>query len=341
MLVGAAVAKHLLDLGQTDRGTEILRATVAAARELPGRGRGGVARVRLASLLARTDQEAAKDLVRGVGLKSESPPLWLLLDLAAELASWHPVRSEQIVKSLPPTMGVSRALPRICHAMTARDYTRARQVLDRVDVPTDPFARSYALGVMALAAAQADKTLAERLLREAFADLAQRASQGISGPNHQDAATIGSLLLPVAERISPDLVEEILWEALSFRRERGGDRTLMGRDWFDPALALFLSRYDRAAAGVLYEPLAARFGAEPSKGLDARSAALGGRGDRSGRRHTPGRSLAGRKPHAERQPTARLERRTLDRACHLAGPGSIQEVGLRRGGDPRALGCGK
>ena len=100
------------------------------------------------------------------------------------------------------------------------------------------YARPYTLGMMALALAGRDKPSAERLLREAFNDLQRRAIEGRIGLNSQDAAAVGAALLPVAEQISPGLVDEFLWEALSFRNDATGGEPSSRRTSFDASLAL-------------------------------------------------------------------------------------------------------
>ncbi len=69
--------------------------------------------------------------------------------------------------------------------------------------------------------------------------------------------SIAGVLLPVAERIDPGLVDEYLWRSLAMRRPKpwetsAGDRSAQG----DVPLAMMLARYDRTIARSLVEPLA-------------------------------------------------------------------------------------
>ena len=68
----AAVSEHLLDLGETQRASEILRATQATAGELPTEGWGGYARGSFAEELCQIDPGRRWSLSRG---SAKSRPL--------------------------------------------------------------------------------------------------------------------------------------------------------------------------------------------------------------------------------------------------------------------------
>jgi hypothetical protein len=241
------------------------------ARPLSGEWEDGQARVHLAAALADDDPETARELVRSVGLKSGPGQTRQLVELAAELASWHPVRAEQLIRGAGTSQFVDSALPRILHAMAGRFPQRARRLLESPGVGADPLVRAYSLGMIALAAAPKDPALGKRCLRDAIDELPRDEDQRAPGTARQDAASVTMALLPVAEAVWPDLVEETFWHALSLRIPRGPDNSPNSRGWRDPVLALLTTRYDRVAARVYYQPLADRFGPLLRVGLDGTS----------------------------------------------------------------------
>ncbi|HEX7378697.1 MAG TPA: hypothetical protein VF278_16370, partial [Pirellulales bacterium] len=104
-----------------------------------------------------------------------------------------------------------------------------------------------------------DAARATELLHEAFVLLEQAAADGV-GASETSAhpAVLAAALLPVAERIDPALVERCFWRALAMR----SPRPLRPGEQLNAAvvpgvLAIFISRYDRAAARVLAQPVAA------------------------------------------------------------------------------------
>ena len=78
VLALAAVSEHLLDLGETQRATQLLRANQGTARELPTEGWGGYARGSFAEELCQIDPGAAHGACQGgrpkVDLITRSPP---------------------------------------------------------------------------------------------------------------------------------------------------------------------------------------------------------------------------------------------------------------------------
>lgn len=261
VLVVAAVAEHLLDLGEVPKATALLRETEPTARQLAADDRGDYARGTFAEELAQVDPDRALALVKNLRREGQTFPDRHHLNIAQELASRDPARAEAILRDLKPSFALSRSLPRICHAMAPKDLDCARNLLNLVDDPIDSFARPYALGMMALAIAKSDRVEAEKLLREAFVDLRRRGEEGRIGLNSQDVPTVAGTLVPVAESIDPGLVPEFLWRAVSFRKPEVNQDAVgpTHRAWFDAMLGLLVARYDRNAAGILIDPVASRF----------------------------------------------------------------------------------
>jgi hypothetical protein len=75
----------------------------------------------------------------------------------------------------------------------------------------------------------------------------------------ESAPAIAAWLLPVAERVAPDLCGELFWRSLALRRPRPRRNGLDDRvERTDIELAKLLSRYDRETARALLEPLIAK-----------------------------------------------------------------------------------
>ncbi len=253
------VAEHYLDLGEVEKGKKLLRLTRSAAVALPKEGWGGYARGSFAEELAQVDAAAAIELIEGVG---ENPiPDRHRINMVKELAGRDPARAEALLATLKQPDILARNLPGLCYAMARKDPERARRIADRdlgkgPNAQALPFARSYALGMIALALADSDKPRASRFLGEAFAalnPLAAEGRRGSGGLEIQDAAIVAAAMVPVAERIDPALVSEFFWRAASFRSTSRPRMDQAGLP--DAALALLLARYDRDAAMVLLAPV--------------------------------------------------------------------------------------
>jgi hypothetical protein len=270
------VAEHYLDLGELEKGTKLLRLTRSAAVALPKQGWGGYARGSFAEELAQVDPEAALDLIEGVG--DQPIPDRHRINLVKELAGRDPARAEALLATLKEPDILARNLPGLCYAMARKDPDRARRLADRDlgkgnDAQAQPFARPYALGMIALALAESDRARAARVLDEAFRALKPLAAEGRRGfQDMQDAATVAAALVPVAERIGPALVPEFFWRAAALRapsKPQMRDATLP-----DTLLALLLARYDREAAMVLLAPLLDRRPIPKDNGVSGLALAL-------------------------------------------------------------------
>ncbi len=258
-LVVAGVVRRLLDLGESDRGTKLLDEFLPAARALPKTEWGGYARGSFGEQLVRIDPDAAIELIAGVG----DPPYLdrHRLRVIRNLAVNDLARAEALLNTLENPDLLAHQLARVAHPMARKDPERARRLCDR-DLGTGtnatalPFARPYAIGMVALAVADTDKPRALRYLDEAFKTLkplAARGLRGTSGIEVQSAAAVAAALLPAAERIDPMLVQEYFWRAAALRDpSRPGTANGVAPD---AALALLLARYDREAAMVLLAPL--------------------------------------------------------------------------------------
>lgn len=246
------IAERYLDLGETAKGTEVLRAALPAARALPDAQAGLAARRAFGEVLERVAPADAADLVRGHRVWLNRNALGERLPRAARLAGRDPARLEASLASvLDP-----RWLPTLCLAMARKDPDRARRVADHRlgEGNQAPFARPYAIGMIAMALADTDKPRATRYLHEAFAALKPLAAgRRRGGLDAQDAATVAAAMLPVAERIDPALVPEFFWRAVSFRGPSRPRQDFVARP--EAVLAMLLARYDREVAMMVLDPL--------------------------------------------------------------------------------------
>jgi hypothetical protein len=72
-----------------------------------------------------------------------------------------------------------------------------------------------------------------------------------------EITSIAGVLLPVAERVDPGLVDEYLWRSLAMRQPNPWETLPRGRHAeADVQLAMMLARYDRAIARSLIESFA-------------------------------------------------------------------------------------
>lgn len=256
----ARVAERLLDLGETERATRLLREGQAVARELPNAAWAGFAKGAFAEELAQVDLAAALALCKDL-----SDPLEFDRhhgNIAHELASKDPAEAERVlamvVKQQPSRREYSAT--RVCYRMARVDLPRARRIAGTIE---DPIQRAFTLGVMAQALADRDKRAASRLLAEAFDELGHASDAGL-GTTAESPAVVGASLLPAVEATDPTRVSEYLWRSLAFRpptpvdqaREAATAQAVV-------TVAMRLARYDRDLARMLLEPFARREGRSP------------------------------------------------------------------------------
>ncbi len=247
----ARVADRLLDLGETDRATQLLAEAQPLAEALPRNASGALPRAEFAEALARVDPAKALALTEDLVDPGEFDRC--RLKIARRLASRQPGRVVDVLDSLRDPRSLIGALAGLCHALAPVDPALARQLIARARTD-DTCLRPYALGMMALAVSSSDKPSATAWLREAFDRLGQVAASGSpsAGIAH-DPSAVAAALLPVAERIDPKLVPELFWRAVSFHANRPGADPRS-----DAVLALLLARYDRSVALAFFQPVADR-----------------------------------------------------------------------------------
>jgi Carboxypeptidase regulatory-like domain len=261
LLLLGQVAEGFLDLGQADRGRALLREGEAIAKQLPKGGWVAYARGAFAEELVQIDPDAAlaltKDLSNAFEFNRHHG------NIAHELAGRDPARSEQVLAIVKDRNQRDQYTVRVVYRMAPLDLERARRLAGTI---SDDALKGYALGIMALRLIEAGKDSARLVLAGAYESLerSSRVNQEKSRSLY-DITSIAAVLLPVAERIDPALVDEYLWRSLAMRQPEPWDTGPNDRGAYaDVMLAMVLARYDRAIARSLVEPLARGVGSAPA-----------------------------------------------------------------------------
>ena len=251
LLLMGQVAEQFLDLGQTERGRTLLREGEALAKQLPRAGWVGYARGAFAEELVQIDVEAAlaltKDLADARGFDRHHG------NIAHELAGRDPAQSERVLAMVKDRLQRDLYSVRVVYRMAPLDLARARRLAVSIN---DECLKGYALGMMALRLSEAGKDTAREVLEGAYESL-ERSSRGspANSSSLYNTTSIAGVLLPVAERIDPGLVDEYLWRSLAMRQPKPWETNPSGgNEYANLQLAMMLARYDRPIARSLVEP---------------------------------------------------------------------------------------
>jgi hypothetical protein len=276
VIMRGQIARRLIELGQKEKATKLLRDGQTAAKTLAVVDMEGYARATLADELAAIDLPAALELIKG--LTDGGEYCRHHGNIAHKIAGVNPAESQRILGLIGVrekenndrvSFAIDQYAPRVCYRMAAVDLKRAKQIASAM---TDACQKAQAHAVMAQALAKTQPAAARELLDRAFAVLEEPKSGKDSSDSRHDFAAVAASLLPIAEMIDPQLVDEFLWRAISLRRRLDGseepgrpDRPRGDRpDVPDVRLALMLARYDRAMAAALFAPHATRLPTDTS-----------------------------------------------------------------------------
>jgi hypothetical protein len=261
LLLMGQVAERFLDLGQADRGRALLREGEALAKQLPKAGFVGYARGAFAEELVQIDFDAALALIKDLADAGEFDRHHG--NIAHELAGRDPARAERVLAMVKDRFERDRYTVPVVYRMAPLDLDRARRLVGSVG---DDGLRAYALGMIALRLAETGKDSAREVLESAYETLDRSCRAGPAKSNSRYyIAPMATVLLPVAERIDPGLVDECLWRALAMRQPKPWeDDSDLQLAYADVQRAMLLARYDRAIARSLIEPLARRTGPIPA-----------------------------------------------------------------------------
>ncbi|WP_435007318.1 hypothetical protein P12x_004645 [Tundrisphaera lichenicola] len=243
------VVSRMMALGELDRASRLLNQSSSLVESLPLANLGGRARATFAEVLAKVEPDRAQDLAGEL----IDPDLFnrCHLNLAGAIAEHNPARASEILGRLRAPAALRDSLPSICHAMARVDPDRAHRLALRVRSDA-PCVSAYSLGMMALAVADVKKSEATAWLRESFDLLAGRAASPLpSSETTQVPAAVAAALLPVVERVDPNLVPEFFWRAVSFHKPSVENQA-------EATFAMLLARYDRSTGLAFLESLVSR-----------------------------------------------------------------------------------
>jgi hypothetical protein len=259
--MSASAAERLFDLGEVARARQILADAENDAKPLFADGPAQYAFLHLALAAAHEDGDRAIDWLA----KSGFYLTWHGGRVAAGLLPDHPQRAVEAwklvveaIRKKPGRTGIEyRAASEFCYRLALVDRALAEQVAADAD---EAILRFRKKGAILLALAETQPAEARRLLAVLVREELPQVSieEGWLLPQ-ESAPAIAAWLIPVAERIDPDLCGELFWRSLALRLPRPR------RDGFnnhaersDIQLARLLGRYDRGIARALLEPLSAK-----------------------------------------------------------------------------------
>jgi hypothetical protein len=262
----ARIADRWFDLGDFDRGAKLAREAQSRAEALTqaqaGNPRGFLfpdPGDDLALALARVDLPSALKRLEGPG-KNSYQLSRLRTGIAQRIAATNLAEARRIVGLIQDDW--QRSARRVaCFRMAAKDLPAARALAAE---DHDPMVEALLPAIAARARAESDPNGARALLRESVERLRKL---GESTPGQPSPAVALARLLPLAARIDPDRAPDDFWLALARRPPlmplpdpaQTHLLTQVRQQYLDRAeLAVLVARYDRAAAEVVFAPVAAR-----------------------------------------------------------------------------------
>ncbi|MDR3621780.1 MAG: hypothetical protein P4L85_20675 [Paludisphaera borealis] len=251
----ARIADRRLDLGDVDRGSALVREVQALAEKNRGPNFPDPSND-LAPALARVDSAAALKLLEGPA-KHPYDLDRLRVEIAKRIAATDPAEARRILGMIQENTRWS-ARHAICSRMAAKDLPAARALAAEAG---DSMLAAVLPAFAARALADSDPHAARELLFESVEKLGKLDQIQAAQPA---PAVVLARLVPLAVRLDPDRAPSCLWLALSRRPP------LPAREWAPmmpdglqryvslAELAALTARYDRAAAEVVFAPVAAR-----------------------------------------------------------------------------------
>jgi hypothetical protein len=259
----ASAADRLFQLGEDARARQILAEAEAIAEPFFAAPDAQYASVLLALAAAHDDTDRAIDWLDKSGgylrMHGGRVAAALLPDRPERAVEvWNRIAAANRENQSRTTQGLEyRAPADFCYRLALVDRSLAEQIAADADEAVVRFREKGAV-ISALAETQPAEAsrLLEALVREELPLLPVEESRRLP---FESAPAIAAWLLPVAERVAPDLCRELFWRSLSLRLPRPRQDDL--NDQFESTdfqLAKLLARYDRDKARTLLEPSAGR-----------------------------------------------------------------------------------
>ncbi|HEV3341656.1 MAG TPA: carboxypeptidase-like regulatory domain-containing protein [Pirellulales bacterium] len=261
----ALVAAGLSDTGDEHGAAQIMSEAEKIAEQLPPARTFGSVFYFLAYHLAKRDPARAQTWLDKI--KDDNAYTIEAGQVAARLVPEHPAAAEEVWNRASGRADGERRpgqlplrsiqMADFCYGMAGVDLVRA----ERLAREGEPF-RVRGLGAAALRLAESDPAAARKLLQGIVRDELPRATADAEFKPFEyllAAPITAAWILPIAERIDPQLGRECFWRSLALRpprprRDKLDDEVAS----IDIALTMMLGRYDREVARELLAPLVAR-----------------------------------------------------------------------------------
>ena len=284
----AFVAEGLFAADDATAANTIVAECEQTALALPNSGFSASARAPLAFALAREKPRQAVDWLEGI--KDVYYELFCG-QLAIRLLSREPDLAEEIwVRAIERSrQGHDNVIawwrypqtPDFCYLMAGIDHERAERLARGSEIE---FLRLRGLAAVAEAVRETDISNARKIVTSIVRDELSRLPAGVEPSDLQRLPPFNAAwMLPIVERLDPELGRECLWRALALKlpRRRRDHLNDEYAEW--DGLAEMLARYDRGIARFLLEPNVARLPALSRASISARKSqhdlnVLGARG---------------------------------------------------------------
>ncbi|HVW37053.1 MAG TPA: carboxypeptidase regulatory-like domain-containing protein, partial [Pirellulales bacterium] len=263
----ASVAERLFGLGEVEPARQILveaedlvkpliadtavqyaalRLALAAAQDDPNRALGWLDQAGM--YVGRSDSLAVKFLPNR---PQQAVEIWKRVVAAnrKERLSWV----DRVGHPLPIQVREYRAAAEFCYHLALANRALAEPIAAEAE---DEAMRFWQKGAVILALAETEPAEAREqltsLVREELPQFRDEDSQVLPP---MSAPAVAVWLLPIAEKVAPELCRELFWRSLALRLPRRRDHLQGEIEVSDIELAKLLGRYDREIARALLEPL--------------------------------------------------------------------------------------
>jgi hypothetical protein len=259
--LAAVIAKQCLDLGERDRA----RLVIQAGKTIfdPTTRAGGPYQTHFPAQLARLEPVQAREWLQKLP-KSRSTDAEIA-EIAAALATDDPAEAERVFNLRDgtadqfPSHGSTMQL---CRRLARVDPPRARRVAASVLGQGE---RICAWAFVALGLADKGNPEASEALDHAIQEIDRLRESGpdpnpipmVGGVRLMYATNPAAVILPVVERAAPDRLADVFWRAVALHPRLESDREDRLQSSYIGFECMMLSRYDRALAAALFEPMKA------------------------------------------------------------------------------------
>jgi hypothetical protein len=265
----ALVADAFFLIGEHKRSEALLAEAESVAKVLPETRPSLRADGVLAMAVARVDPERAVEWLDKMKGHYDYPRRGV--ELAVRLLPGRPELAEQIWDRsdaskympdspdlIPLPLHPKMYMPDFCHRLALIDLVRAERIALSAERAV---LRVRGKGAIALAVAEKLPAQARKRLETVVRNELPSISVDDDLLFHRwgSPSVTAAWLLPIAERVAPDLCRELFWRSLALRLPRPRDDDFDDqKEITDLQLAKMLARYDRDTARALVAPFAAR-----------------------------------------------------------------------------------